>query len=342
MRTGCIHYSGAMMDHLQKYEPEIYVSTNAHGLYPTTSKIIRTFRGPISFVFSTLFAIPYLLFLLFQLKLKHKNLTILYPSFHAWNFIATVYSRLLGIKTIQVVHEYHYHLGEKRNILDSLKHMNIKMVDQLIFLSESELNIAKSYQKNIGIKSSILKHPLLNWKGILVKDFVVKPNKILFLGRISKYKGVEILLESISIVAKDFEVITIAGRSNYDIKIPDISNLNIIDRYLTEEEIASLINDHDILVLPYIEASQSGVIPLAIQAQMLMILSDVGGFKEQVPNDVCYFIKPNVNDLTAALIKSINDKKSRELIYSNLKKYRSEFEDKWKNECELFFSGVLN
>jgi glycosyltransferase involved in cell wall biosynthesis len=53
---------------------------------------------------------------------------------------------------------------------------------------------------------------------------------------------------------------------------------------LTDAEFIYLIQTADILLFPYIEASQSGTIPIAIAEGKVIVTSDVGGLPEQVKN----------------------------------------------------------
>jgi hypothetical protein len=49
-----------------------------------------------------------------------------------------------------------------------------------------------------------------------------------------------------------------------------------------DEEFEDLIASADVVVLPYIEASQSGVIPIAIHHNRFIVCSSAGALREQV------------------------------------------------------------
>ena len=89
-------------------------------------------------------------------------------------------------------------------------------------------------------------------------------NKSIFFGRIEKYKGIEVLVKSFEI-AKQVNPelsLSIVGRGTIDSQLKTkISELGIqlINRWVSEAELADLIADCGVAVMPYLSATQSGV-----------------------------------------------------------------------------------
>ena len=80
-------------------------------------------------------------------------------------------------------------------------------------------------------------------------------------------------------------------------------NIELHIGWIDDKEISSLIEDVDMLILPYIEASQSGVIPLSYSFGKMVIATNVGGLSEQIYNNTGLLIKPNnINELADAVI----------------------------------------
>src|SRR5690242_14605560 len=91
---------------------------------------------------------------------------------------------------------------------------------------------------------------------------------ILFFGRMMAYKGLGLLIEASDRVQAAYPGVRfiVAGRG------PDLARwrldlecrpwFEVRDRYIPDHELAQLFLDADIVVLPYIEASQSGVAAL--------------------------------------------------------------------------------
>ncbi len=111
---------------------------------------------------------------------------------------------------------------------------------------------------------------------------------ILFFGRMEKYKGLRYLIEAERIIrrkVRDFKII-VAGRGQ-DLTlnkkfIDNNPHFEIHDRYIPNEEIAVLFERSSVVVLPYIEGSQSGVVAMAFAFAKPVIVTDVGSLAEVV------------------------------------------------------------
>jgi D-inositol-3-phosphate glycosyltransferase len=111
-------------------------------------------------------------------------------------------------------------------------------------------------------------------------------NKIILLifGIVRKYKGLDILLEAISLLPhlESKLLLVVAGefwekKEHYlsQIKALGIGDrVRIEDRYLPDEEAALFFSASDVLVAPYIGGTQSGVINLGFGFGIPMIISD--------------------------------------------------------------------
>lgn len=81
---------------------------------------------------------------------------------------------------------------------------------------------------------------------------------------------------------------TVAGSgdfSKYHAIFEELPQVKIINRYIADTEIDDYFSvPNTILVLPYLDASQSGVIPIALEYGVPIIASNTGGLKEQMDN----------------------------------------------------------
>lgn len=114
---------------------------------------------------------------------------------------------------------------------------------------------------------------------------------LLFLGRIAEYKGIRFLLEAIETIFKKKNtnidlIIAGSGRiDKYKNKIDELG-ITLLNRHLTNEEITSLIKNTKIVVLPYTDVTQSGVIMTTFAFNKPVIASAIGSFKEIISNNV--------------------------------------------------------
>ena len=80
----------------------------------------------------------------------------------------------------------------------------------------------------------------------------------------------------------------IVGRgdvSKYSKLILNNNNIYIINNWISEKSFNTFFKDFHVCVLPYVEASQSGVIPLMFSLGIPVIITPIGGLNEQVKNN---------------------------------------------------------
>lgn len=80
--------------------------------------------------------------------------------------------------------------------------------------------------------------------------------------------------------------------------------------------------NHQILVLPYIDASQSGVLTLGIDSCIPMIISDLPGLREQLDDKCAYWVKPGSSEDILKAIEWYSVKENYEKIAQHLKDFK--------------------
>jgi glycosyltransferase involved in cell wall biosynthesis len=103
-------------------------------------------------------------------------------------------------------------------------------------------------------------------------------------GILRPYKGADVLVRAWPAV-RDLvpgATLVIAGRAMMD--VADLgapgSGVEILDRFLSDAELAALLRRADVVVLPYRRIDSSGVFFAALAFGRALVLSDVGGFRE--------------------------------------------------------------
>lgn len=202
----------------------------------------------------------------------------------------------------------------------------IKPVDAFITMSEKVMNDLRSFTSKPATQ---IVHPLYDNFGEQVDKATarehLKINKeekvILFFGFIRKYKGLDLLLEAMSILklqTKNYKLQTatpkllIAGefyedRKNYD---EQIQNLNIADQlilhtdFIADSEVKYYLSAADFVIQPYRNATQSGVTPLAYHFEKPMLVTNVGGLPDLVPDGKAGLIcEPNATAIAEGILK---------------------------------------
>lgn len=143
------------------------------------------------------------------------------------------------------------------------------------------------------------------------------PNTLLFFGRIWPYKGLKYLVEAMPLIAERVPEVKliIAGRGENIIKqyFPngyDEKRYEIINDFIPLEEVSNLFQRSMITVLPYIEASQSGVAALSYGMGTLVVASEVGGLSEIIQHKKDGLLVPpcDVRSLADAIICLLSDR----------------------------------
>ncbi len=112
------------------------------------------------------------------------------------------------------------------------------------------------------------------------------PLRLLFFGRLLPYKGLDLLDEVAAALGPRPDIVLRVAGSGPD--SPELARLrarpgvSVENRWMSEEEVGELMAWADALILPYREASQSGVAAVGLAAGCAIVATDVGGLKEQL------------------------------------------------------------
>jgi glycosyltransferase involved in cell wall biosynthesis len=101
---------------------------------------------------------------------------------------------------------------------------------------------------------------------------------VLFFGLLREYKGIDVLLEAWRGI--DDAELWIVGMPRMKLDPPTLPGVRFLPRYVSDEELAALFRRADLVVLPYRDIDQSGVLFVALAFGKPLLLSDAGGFPE--------------------------------------------------------------
>ncbi|MBS7695678.1 MULTISPECIES: glycosyltransferase family 4 protein [unclassified Chelatococcus] len=113
------------------------------------------------------------------------------------------------------------------------------------------------------------------------------PLQLLFVGRLIAYKGLSLLRAALEpLKARDDWRLTIAGsgpdKSYADEAFKSLPQVTLRTEWLSQPDLQGLIAAADVLVCPYVEASQSAIIPEGLALGTPSIVTPVGALPEQV------------------------------------------------------------
>lgn len=126
-------------------------------------------------------------------------------------------------------------------------------------------------------------------------DLPATAHVILFFGYISKYKGVDLLIDAVSRMANDDPAATlvIAGqfkctsafRTSIEIRLAQLQtriSVKTFFQFIPPEQVEELFVAADCVALPYRAIYQSGIIFLAYRFGIPLVATDVGSFREDI------------------------------------------------------------
>jgi glycosyltransferase involved in cell wall biosynthesis len=153
---------------------------------------------------------------------------------------------------------------------------------------------------------------------------------LLFFGRLEPYKGLGVLMRAMPIVwtARPETELVIAGRGPSASELLEDRRIRKVSRYVPEAEVEQLFGEARLLVAPYTEGSQSGVVSLACARGLPSIVTSVGALPSLVvePSQVVAAGDPEALahalithlDHTQALRKAVHDMARRELSWDSV------------------------
>ena len=228
---------------------------------------------------------------------------------------------------------------EKRPGDKSLTKYFFRYVDFFILLSEKVKDDLLLINPEARYK--VLPHPVYSNFGLPVskdearlKLELTDKNLILFFGFIRDYKGLDVLLKSMALLKDEDIKLIVAGEfySNSEFYLKLIDELNIKDKvylftdFIPTSDVKYYFSASDAVILPYKDATQSGIVQIAMNFRKPVIATDVGGLGEVVLNDSTGFVveKENPEALADAIRKFYNEKSEipfTENVGKELEKY---------------------
>jgi glycosyltransferase involved in cell wall biosynthesis len=226
-----------------------------------------------------------------------------------------------NIKVILTVHEVYPHKHFLGGAIDRWMAKKLyNMADVLVVHTESlkrelEKLLPAAEDKIHVVPHGYFEYPRSNRnKEDIKRELGIPLNKIVLLafGSVRDYKGIDILLEALKGLEKNYMLLVAGESAGVSEKSPDYYKRFIeesgiqdrvlwINRYISEEDIPEIFAVSDAIVLPYRKTfhAQSGVLNLAIGYERPCVVSDVGGLGETVREyNLGIVVEPeNVEDL---------------------------------------------
>ena len=239
------------------------------------------------------------------------------------------------IKVIGLIDNWDNH--EKVPFEKLLRKFFLYTCEKFITMSD---NVGRQVEKSTNKKVLSLFHPInLN----LPKPEDKKTAKInlelndkiyiSFIGLIRKYKGLETLIRSMKLIDRNDIKLIIAGEfyEPVDKYLNLINDLDLNDKIIINDSFldSKMIRDYicasDLIIQPYLKASQSGITPLCYYYGTPSVVSNIEGLKEIILRDKSGAIfKKTDENLSKVILESL-EKEKNNLYRQNIKKSKVKY-----------------
>lgn len=190
-------------------------------------------------------------------------------------------------QNIMILHDVVPH-SSTSNKTTKYMYRTVAKADNILVLTKSYRQIIKRlFHKADGnilyMRLGMVLYPRTSEKR---DDRLTDSVNFLYFGRIDGYKGLHILAEAYEKVQGDSVSLRIVGNGNFEdyrAEYEQLQNVQIVNRYIEDTEVESFFTvPNTVLILPYLDATQSGIISMAYDFITPVIVTDVGGLKEQL------------------------------------------------------------
>jgi glycosyltransferase involved in cell wall biosynthesis len=265
-----------------------------YGLFSKEVEYLPSYKGGRLFYILVYFS-KFLLKYIFTL-IKSKNIEIVHiKSSHGGSFyrkfLAFVLAKIFGKKII-----FHVHSG----IFDKFYYESPYFIKKMIFyaLKNSDLIISLSESWKSKILDICCNNIAALYNPTVIKEKNIKENNflnVLFLGLLSKNKGVFNIIEAAKHIKSDNIKISLYGDGDRKIfekiiKENNLQNKIEVKGWISGEEKEKALKNADVLILPSYNEGLPMSILEAMAVGLPIISTPVGGITEAVENEVNGFI----------------------------------------------------
>lgn len=269
---------------------------------------VDTYRGLGSAALASL-RLPWIIARFRRYLIEHRIHTVYCAMSHPWNVAVVPFIRGTGARYVLALHDAVPHPGEESRWRMWALARELAATDRVVALTRHVRDQLVALHGYPAEKTLVLPHGVFNFAGGRARTLPAtgeRPIRLTFFGRILPYKGFDILLDAYARLRAHYGarvVLEVAGSGDitpYAGQLAGLEGVTLHNRWIAEEEIGDFLDRADLVVLPYREASQSGVIPSAYAMGVPVVATSVGGLSEQVIDGVTGYLATETDGATVA------------------------------------------
>jgi glycosyltransferase involved in cell wall biosynthesis len=233
---------------------------------------------------------------------EHDASVVFSAMSHPWTpFVAPFLARA-GLAFVPAIHDAVPHPGDPAILFDWRLRRELSAARAAVLFSDAVADAVRERRPDLPLIRLPLGAHLP--RGIA---HAATTSDFLFFGRFRRYKGLDLLRDAWPTVRAAWPEATlrVVGEGDAEACAPGLAALPgvaVESRWVADGAIAPLVASARALVLPYREASQSGVLPIALASGVPAIATDVGGLREQASAGGL-LVPPEPAALAAAMIR---------------------------------------
>lgn len=210
-----------------------------------------------------------------------------------------------------IVHDADPHPGDGYPFLFSLNRALVRRADAVVALTDHVADRLRAQDAlSPGRPLLRLGLPPLGFDAAQPPYAHGGPPRILSFGRLLPYKGLDLLADALTRLGPRDMAVRIVGQGPESAALDALRALphvTVENRWAAEGEIGELLAWADLLVLPYREASQSGVAAAALAAGRFVLSTNVGGLTQQLGAEpLATLCDPDAGAIATALARFLD------------------------------------
>jgi glycosyltransferase involved in cell wall biosynthesis len=230
------------------------------------------------------------------------------PMRHTLGALVLPRLRQQGPRVLLAVHDALPHPGESYPLWQNHFRLDLRASDGIIVMSHYVADLmTRTYDyPRERMFFMVLPAPQFTLPRTPRRFPTGRPWQIMFFGRVREYKGLELLAEAYAKLLKRYQIsLRIVGEGHVKAleALARLPGVSIENGWIPEREVPSVLNQADLLVLPYREASQSGILATSFALGIPAVATPVGGIPEQIVSGETGLLTANAT--ASALVESI-------------------------------------
>jgi len=249
---------------------------------------------------------------------------------------------LMGYQVIANIHDPVRKTGLRPRFWRERQIFDSKFMDRVLVHGESTANKAKS----AGLPSDkIQKIPHGLYTHFADGEINDQGDEVLFFGTIRPDKGFKKIPKIVDCIQRELEVtVRVAGSLGADNwgkdileELRTIPNVVVDEEYIPNDEVQSYFERAAVVVLPYREATTSGVLLTSYTFNTPVVTTDVGDLGQMVRKDSSGLVseKNSSEDIANEVVKLLSDDRLRNEKVNNIKDNKSRY--KWSSISKELF-----